>query len=93
MLLCDDCRRSTKGRRSDAVFFGNEHTVRPVTGVNGIVNARTISTTAKISYHQHNGSQIQEKKSLLADNTPTPVIEIPMDGTKFVFPECFTEVI
>jgi hypothetical protein len=62
-------------------------------GVNGIVNGRTISTTAKISYHPHNGSQIQEKKLLLADNTPTPVIEIPMDGTKFVFPECFTEVI
>jgi len=94
MLLCDDCRRSTKSQRSDTVFFGKEHTVRQVMGVNGVAGGgRTVSTTGKVSYHQPNGSQLQEKKSLLADNIPTPVIEITINETKFVFPECFDGII
>ncbi len=93
MLLCDDCRRSAKFQRSGTVIFCKEHAARQVLGVNGIVGGRTISTTGKVSYHQPNASQFQEKKSLLVDNTPTPVNEIPNDEIKFSFPECFNGVI
>jgi hypothetical protein len=93
ILLCDDCRRSSKGQRSPTVYFGREHTVRQIMGLNGLNGVRTISTTGKVSYHQGNPSQFQEKKTLLVDNTPTPVTDNPNDEIKFVFPECFTGVI
>ncbi len=41
ILLCDDCRRSSRGQRSDAVLFCKEHTVRHVMGTHGLAGART----------------------------------------------------
>jgi len=84
ILLCDDCRRSSRGQRSDAALFCKQHTVRHVMGVHGLAGGHTISTTGKISYHQHNGCQFQEKKSLLADNTRIPIAESPVDDGKSV---------
>ena len=91
ILLCDDCRRSAKHQRSGPILSGKEHMVRQVMGVNGFVGLRTISTTGKVSYHLANPSQLHEKKSLLIDNSPTPIIEIPVNETKFLFPECFNQ--
>jgi hypothetical protein len=88
LLLCDDCRRSTKGQRSGAIFFYKEYNVRQVIGANGLAVGRTNSTTGKVSYQQPHASQFQEKKSLLADNPP--ITELPVNATNFIFPERFT---
>ncbi len=77
MLLCDDCRRSTKNQRSDVVFFGRDHTVKHIIRISRPMGGRTLSTTEKVSSHQVNGSQIPEKKSLLAGD-----ISIPTNETK-----------
>ena len=44
----------------------------------------TISTTA---YNPGNGNHLQDRRLLLADNTPTPVTAPVIDTTKFLFPE------
>ncbi len=93
MLLCDDCRRSSKSQRSGVVFFGKDHTVKHIMGISRPVGGRTISTTEKISSHQVNASQLQENKSLLAGDMPTPVNGTPINETKFVCAECSNGVI
>ena len=75
MLLCDDCRRTTKNQRFDVVFLGKDHTLKHNIGVSRPVGGRTISTTGKVSSHHANGSQYPEKKSLLITDRPTPINE------------------
>ena len=91
ILLCDEFRPSTKGQGSGAVHFCKEYTIRQMRSPRGGGGGGgTISTTLKGSYYVSNGSQLHEKKSLLADNTPTPISAFPGNETKFVFPETFT---
>ncbi|CAF2314566.1 unnamed protein product [Rotaria sp. Silwood2] len=88
-LLCDDCRRPTKSQRLGTVFFSKEYTGRPITGGNGL-GGGIILTTGKISYHQPNTSQFQEKKCLLANIIPMPIIGTPpLDVTKSSYSECY----
>ena len=87
LLLCEGCRPSSKGHRSNGTFSYKEYTLRQVMGVNRFAMGGTVSTTMKGSYHLAQGSQLHEKRSLLADNTPTPVTAAPMGEAKFTFPE------
>ncbi|CAF1138351.1 unnamed protein product [Adineta ricciae] len=85
LLLCDDCRYANKDRRSDAVYFNREYTAKQLMGINGGVGGRTTSTTAaKLSYHQFNGSQLHEKKSLIIDNLPTIIVQNPTDDGNLI---------
>ncbi|CAF1133042.1 unnamed protein product [Rotaria sordida] len=87
-LLCDDCRRSTKGQRLGTVFFSREYVGRQITYGNGNGGDGTISITGKISYQQPNIGQFQEKKSLLAKIVSTPITGTPpMDVTKSSYSE------
>ncbi|CAF0837507.1 unnamed protein product [Adineta steineri] len=93
ILLCDECRRTTRPHHADAAYFYKGYTAKQIIGSNRLPGGGgTISTTGKISYHQPNGSQLQEKKSLLADNTPTPITGIPIEDTRFFFPETLTPI-
>ena len=85
--LCHSCRTS-KSQHSAAVLFCKEYAMRPVlNGVNRSAITGTLSTTAKLSYHQSNiHQQLQERKLLLADFTPTPMTATTIDTTKFIFP-------
>ncbi|CAF0727080.1 unnamed protein product [Rotaria sp. Silwood1] len=88
-LLCDDCRRSTKSQRSGTVFFSKEYAGRQIIGINGL-GGGTISATGKISYHQPNTSQFQEKKCLLSNIIAMPITETPpMDVTKSSYSDCY----
>ncbi|UJR25618.1 hypothetical protein I4U23_006970 [Adineta vaga] len=89
ILLCDDCRYSTKVRRSDPVYLYKEYTVKQLMGVNGGGGIRTMSTTGKCSYHQFNGSQLHEKKSLLVDHLPTVIVENPMNDRNSIVSKDF----
>jgi hypothetical protein len=80
------CRAgSSKDQRASAVLFCKEYAMRPMlhggnrAGIDG-----TITTTG---YQLHNASQMQERRFLLAENTPTPLTTASIDTTKFVFPE------
>jgi hypothetical protein len=73
------CQTSSKGQHSSSVLFYKEYAMRPI--LNGGGTPGIISTTGKLSYHQ-----LQEKKCLLADNTPTPATANTIDTTKFIFP-------
>jgi hypothetical protein len=85
--LCNGCRPTSKGQHSSAVLFYKEYAKRPILmSVNRGGIAGTISTTDKLSYYQSNIHQLQEKKFLLIDNTPTPVTAGAIDTTKFIFP-------
>jgi hypothetical protein len=76
IVLCDDCRGSTKNQRSDVVFFGKDQTVKHIMGVSRPVGGRTISTTEKVISQQANGSPYHpEKKSLLINDRPIPISE------------------
>lgn len=85
--LYGGCNTSSKGQRSAAVLFCKEYAMRPMlTSVNRDGIGGTLSTTGRLSYHQSNISQLQEKRMLLADNTPTPVTAAAIDTSKFIFP-------
>jgi len=72
------CQTSSKGQHSSSVLFYKEYAMRPILNGGG--------TPGKLSYHQSNIHQLQEKKCLLADNTPTPATANTIDTTKFIFP-------
>ncbi len=84
ILLCDDCRRSSKDPRSGAMVLYRDHNGKYINGVHALGGVRTISTTGKFSHQPPIlASQIQEKKSLIVDNTP--ITPAPIDDVKFVF--------
>jgi len=84
--LCHGCQTSSKGKHSSSVLFYKKYAMRPmIMSLNGGGTPGTISTTGKLSY-QSNNHQLQEKKYLLADNTPTPATATTIDTTKFIFP-------
>jgi hypothetical protein len=84
--LYDGCRPSSKSHRSSATLFCKEYAMRPMLmSVNRDGIGGTMSTTGR-SYHQSNMSQLQDKRMLLVDNTPTPVTAPAIDTSKFIFP-------
>ena len=84
--LCGGCRTASKGKHSSAVLFCKEYAMRPMLmGVNRDGVDGTISTTGRLSYHQSHISQLQDKRLLLADNTPTPATAPAIDTSKFIF--------
>ena len=85
--FCGKCRTTPKRPRSSAALFCKEYGMRPMLiSVNRGSVGGTISTTGRLSYQHSNVSQLQEKKLLLAENTPTPVTAPAIDTTKFIFP-------
>lgn len=70
ILLCDDCRRSTKGQHPAVVIFSRNHTIKQVLIAHRPVGARTLSTSERVSCQHHHHphiSEVPEKKSLLPD--------------------------
>lgn len=85
--LCHGCCRSSKNQHTSAVLFCKDYAMRPMLiNVNRGGMTGTLSTTNGLSYRQSNIHQLQERKFLLADNTPTPATATTFDSTKFVFP-------
>lgn len=82
--LCHGCCTSSKNQHTSAVLFCKEYGMRPM--LMNVNRGGTISTTGGLSYRQSNVHQLQERKFLLADNTPTPATVTAVDTTKFIFP-------
>lgn len=83
MLLCRECHVSIKNQHVGSVFFEKDN-VRHVIGIHGIGGGRTLTTQTKNSSPLQR-SRLEEKKSFLADNCPTPVVGTVIDERDFSF--------
>jgi len=83
LRLCHGCCTSSKNQQSSAVLFCKEYAMRPMLiSVNRDGIAGRISTTDR-----SNIQQLQEKRLLLVDSTPTPLTTTTIDAAKFIFPQ------
>ncbi|CAF0766791.1 unnamed protein product [Rotaria sordida] len=84
--LCGGCDASSKGQHASAVLFCNGYSMRPIlisTNRDGLRGTVSTTITTRLPYHSTHISQLQEKKTLLTNNTPTPVAT---SNKKFIFP-------
>ncbi|CAM4750032.1 unnamed protein product [Rotaria magnacalcarata] len=86
--LYHGCNASSKNQGTSTVLFCKAYAMRPMlTSMNRDDLGGRISTTSRMTYYSTKLAQIQEKKMLLNDNTPTPMTATAIDETKFTFPD------